>query len=236
MRKEEEELALIAVEFIWDIDWTSQGVSGRQKPVHLKSDTLTVVGKGIRIPAFMTFEPITGSVEDLSTALGRHLHLRPGITAEFSTLAGRRDFELGNRVDIDPICKLLVHSRIGHGLPIDCEVVLISALPIDVRIHAKARWSSIGRNTWHKLQKTGEVAAIEGDVDHLPTCHDAGPLRRYRFQRDGGSFHRDRFRLRSYFQNDWRQTHPVVHKKFYIGLFVCLETWKLYGHGICCRR
>src|SRR5437667_8261122 len=167
------------------IDWTSQGVSGRQKPVDLLSDTLTVVGKGIRIPAFMTFEPITGSVEDLSTALGRHLHLRPGITAEFSTLDGRRDFELGNRVDIDPICKLLVHSRIRHGLPIDCEVVLIGALPIDVRIHAKARWSSIGRNTWHKLQKTGEVAAIEGDVDHLPTCHDAGPLRRYRFQRDG---------------------------------------------------
>src|SRR5438046_7789163 len=28
--------------------------------------------------------------------------------------------------------------------------------------------------------------------------------------------------------------HPVVHKKFHIGLFVCLEAWKLYGHGIRC--
>ena len=177
----------------------------------------------------MTLEPVTAAMEVLRSGSRGDLNLRTRCAPEFRALAVRRYLELGDRIHADAISELLVHAGVGNGLSIDGEIVLIGSLSVE-----RCRTGScIGRCAGHGLQEAREIPAIERDIDDLPAGDDAGTFGTHGLQLHGFSFNRQRFRLPSDFEHDWRQTQFVVDEQFDVRLFVRFESGQFDSHCVC---
>src|SRR2546425_2590806 len=139
----------------------------------------------------VAIEPVAPSVEVLSAGPCGHLQLRSGGAPEFRALAVGGYLELGNGIHADAICELLIDSGIRYRLSVHREVVFIRSLAVESR---RARSSICGR-AGHSLEKTGEIAAVESDVDDLPARNDTRSLGGHRLQLHCFGFNRQRFIL-----------------------------------------
>src|SRR5579883_2015528 len=139
----------------------------------------------------MALEPVAAAMEFRRSAFACDLYLRSRVASEFCALTGCGDFKFGNRIHADAIRKLLVDARVGHGLAIDCEVVLICALAVK---RGRAR-NRVCRRARYSLKKPREITSVEGDVQYLPSGDDAGTFGRHRFELNRFGFDGHRFAL-----------------------------------------